>query len=230
MVGFPTTNLRPWHVAHDAMVLWAAVSLCGAGLVFSLQGNSVVAEIMDEGLPARGAAASQPSTQAPASVARVVPAATNDVSEGASRPTDFYLPFVPAGQASPEERSLLDATNSARVGMGLAPLVADDDLNQLARIRVHQLADQGYFGHVDPAGYTMYTELLALTGIRYNWAGENLALNDSPIAESPVNVFAALMQSPDHRENILAADYSLVGIGELTTPDGRHFYAMIFVG
>jgi uncharacterized protein YkwD len=216
------------------MLLWAAVSLCGAGLVFSLQRSPAVAEVVDEGLPARGT----PATQAPvsgaeatsgafASAAINVPAAASGAS---SRSADFYLPFAPAGQASPAERSLLDATNSARAGMGLAPLVADDDLNQLARIRVRQLADQGYFGHVDPAGYTMYTELLALTGIRYNWAGENLALNDFPIAESPARAFSALMQSPDHRENMLAADYFLVGIGELTTPDGRHIYAMIFVG
>jgi uncharacterized protein YkwD len=230
MAGFPTTNPRPWQTAHDVLLAWAAISLCAAGLVFSLHRSSAVAEIVDEGLAARASAAPQLAPQAPVSAAMVVPVATNDVSEGASPSTDFYLPFVPAGQASPEERSLLDATNSARVVMGLAPLVADDDLNQLARIRVRQLAAQGYFGHVDPAGYRMYTELLALTGLRYNWAGENLALDDSPIAESPAHAFAALMQSPDHRENILAADYSMVGIGELTTPDGRHIYAMIFVG
>jgi len=185
---------------------------------------------MDDKLPALRSTAPLDAPQSHASVVEATHSASDDASGVSSLPATFYLPFVPAAQASPAERSLLDAANAARVGLGLAPLVADDGLNQLARIRARQMADQGYFGHVDPAGYTMYTELLALTGSRYNWAGENLALNDFPGSESPSRAFAALMQSPDHRQNILAADYSRVGIGELTTTDGRHIYAMIFVG
>jgi uncharacterized protein YkwD len=240
MASFPTTNPRPWHAAHDAMLLCAALCLCGAGLAFSLQRSPAVAQIMNDGLPTHRTAEPRvvPLSDGPAvagiRTASVAPVAAPAVSEEVAAvpppaPT-FYLPAVPDGPVSAAERSILAATNTARAQQGLAPLVADEALTHLARVRAQQMADQGYFGHVDTAGYTMYTELLAFTGSRYKWAGENLALNDFPITDSPVRAFAALMQSPDHRANILAADYSRVGIGELTTADGRHIYAMIFIG
>lgn len=229
MASFPATNARSWQRAHEAMLLCAAVSLCGAGLVFSFQRSPAAAQMLNDELDSMRGSQAQSAAPAPVSVVEKMRSASPGAPDVSPVP-DFYLPFVPPAQASPAETSLLKATNAARADEGLAPLVPDDGLNQLARIRARQLADQGYFGHVDPEGYTMYTELLTLTGSSYNWAGENLALNDSPMSESPASAFAALMQSPDHRENILAADYARVGIGELTTPDGRHIYAMIFVG
>lgn len=92
------------------------------------------------------------------------------------------------------------------------------------------MVDQDYFGHVDPFGYSMYVELLAKVGYAYAWVGENLALNNYAMNESPERAVVSLMKSPTHRANILAGDFSRVGIGEVTAPDGRHFYAMIFLG
>jgi uncharacterized protein YkwD len=92
------------------------------------------------------------------------------------------------------------------------------------------MADQGYFGHVDPYGYSMYTELLQKFGYRYAWAGENLALNNYNVSESPERAIISLMKSPTHAANILGSAFSRIGIGEVTTADGRHIYAMIFLG
>ena len=76
----------------------------------------------------------------------------------------------------------------------------------------------------------MYVELLAHFGYTsYAWAGENLALNNYGVGESPERAVAALMKSPTHKANILAGDFFRIGVGELTTADGRHFYAMIFL-
>ena len=76
----------------------------------------------------------------------------------------------------------------------------------------------------------MYVELLAKFGYSYAWAGENLAINNFALAESPERAVASLMKSPTHRANILAGDFFRIGIGEVTAPDGRHFYVMIFLG
>jgi uncharacterized protein YkwD len=125
---------------------------------------------------------------------------------------------------------LLDGINAQRAANGLAPYAYDASLTRVARTRSQQMADQGYFGHVDPYGYSMYTELLRRFGIGYAWAGENLALNNYGVGESPERAIISLMKSPTHAANILAGDFYRIGIGEVTTADGRHIYAMIFVG
>ncbi len=93
------------------------------------------------------------------------------------------------------------------------------------------MTDQGYFSHVDPYGYSMYTALLKYFGYTsYAWAGENLAMNNYGAAEASERSLATLMNSPTHRANILASDFSRVGVGEVTTSDGRHIFTMIFLG
>ena len=143
---------------------------------------------------------------------------------------NFYLPAVSGAGASNLEQRLLDGINAQRAASGLAPYTYDSSLSKVARTRSQQMADQGYFGHVDPYGYSMYTELLQKFGIGYAWAGENLALNNYNVSESPEKAVVSLMKSPTHAANILAGDFYRVGIGEVTTADGRHIYAMIFVG
>jgi len=176
-----------------------------------------------------------PVATAPAAPAApaTAPVAETPAAAPASAPTrpDFYLPAAPGGGPTELEQRLLSSINSERAAAGLAPYTLEAGLSQIARTRVRQLADQNYFGHTDPYGYSMYVELLAHFGYTsYAWAGENLALNNYGIEESPERAVAALMKSPTHRANLLAGDFFRIGIGELTTPDGRHFYAMIFLG
>jgi uncharacterized protein YkwD len=126
---------------------------------------------------------------------------------------------------------LLDGINVERANAGLAPYAFDSGLSKIARTRVQQMADQNYFAHTDPYGYSMYVELLAYFGYdSYAWAGENLALNNYASSEAASRAMTSLMNSPTHRANILATDFSRVGIGEIDTADGRHIFAMIFLG
>ncbi|MGH2608500.1 MAG: CAP domain-containing protein, partial [Tepidiformaceae bacterium] len=143
---------------------------------------------------------------------------------------NFYLPEVSAGPITGLEQRLLDGINAQRASAGLGPYVLDAGLSKIARIRSQQMADQGYFAHVDPYGYSMYTELIQKFGFRYAWAGENLALNNYNVSDSPERAIISLMKSPTHAANILAGDFSRIGVGEVTTADGRHIYAMIFLG
>ena len=142
----------------------------------------------------------------------------------------FYLPAPADGPITNAEQRLLTGLNIERLNAGLAPLAFDPDAALVARIRVRQMVDQNYFGHVDPDGNTMYVELLGIEGVSYQVAGENLAINNYAVSESPERAVAALMRSPSHRDNVLYDGFDRIGVGELTAPDGRHFYAMIFLG
>ena len=128
------------------------------------------------------------------------------------------------------ESRLLEGINTERAKAGLPAYAFDGLLVKIARTRSQQMVDQGYFGHTDANGMYMYTALLGYYGVGYAWAGENLALNNFSIAESPARALVSLMNSPTHRANILANDFSRIGIGVVVHGDGRRFYSMIFVG
>ncbi len=142
---------------------------------------------------------------------------------------NFYLPDPGAASAGLEQQ-LLSGMNAERAKAGLAPLAFESGLTHIARIRSRQMIDQGYFGHVDPYGYSMYVELLAYFGYGYAWAGENLAMNNFNTGVAASGALSGLMNSPSHRANILTTKFSRVGVGVITAPDGRHFFSMIFLG
>jgi len=163
----------------------------------------------------------QPVAQPQAPVAPPAPAAK----------PNFYVPEVSSGAATDMELRLFALLNEERAAAGLAPYVLDSGLARVARTRSQQLIDQNYFGHTDPYGYSMYVELLAHFGYTsYAWAGENLAMNNYALSESPERATKSLMNSPTHRANILATDFFRVGIGEITDASGRHYFTMIFLG
>jgi uncharacterized protein YkwD len=144
---------------------------------------------------------------------------------------NFHVPPVPNGPMTDMEQRLFNDLNAERAAAGLPAYRYDPTLSVIARTRSQQMVDQGYFGHTDPHGYSMYVELLAHFGIgTYAWAGENLAVNNFGVHESPERAVVALMNSASHRANILADVFDRVGIGLVTHQDGRKFYTMIFLG
>ena len=189
-----------------------------------------------------GAVIAPAAPPAAAAVAPVVPIAAKPATQPESAPapaappapvakSDFYVPTVQGGALSNLEERLFAGMNSERAAAGLPALTFDAGLTKIARTRAQQMADQGYFSHVDPAGYSMYTALLKHFGYTsYAWAGENLAMNNAAAAEASERSLTSLMNSPTHRANILANDFFRVGVGEVTTADGRHIFAMIFLG
>jgi uncharacterized protein YkwD len=82
---------------------------------------------------------------------------------------------------------------------------------------------RGYFAHETPwcrmpvAGDSCLDpfDRIRAAGIRYDVAGENLAL-----APSAAAAHQGLMDSPSHRANILSADYTSVGIAAVRGPYG----------
>lgn len=172
--------------------------------------------------PAQPPAASAPPQSQPIEApAPAAPHAPEPVS-------NFYIPSSVGGNSAAESR-LLAGMNAERAAHGLSPFVLDSGLTNIARIRSQQLIDQGYFGHIDPHGYKMYAELLRHFGYGFAAAGENLAMNNYGMDQSPEVALEGLMNSATHRANILAGDFWRVGVGMVTAADGRHFYTVIFL-
>jgi uncharacterized protein YkwD len=190
------------------------------------------APVVEPAAPAPAAPAVAPAPVAqPAPAAPEAPAAPAPAAASAplAKP-NFYVPAVSSGPATTMELQLLELINAERANAGLAPYVLEAGLTTIARTRSQQLIDQNYFAHTDPYGYSMYVELLAHFGYRtYAWAGENLAMNNWPADASAAQAMKGLMGSPTHRANILAGDFSRIGVGEITAADGRHFFTMIFL-
>jgi hypothetical protein len=81
-------------------------------------------------------------------------------------------------------------------------------LNQAAQEKADDMAQNGYFAHTSPDGKTPWY-WLDQVGYNYSYAGENLAVNFTDSQD----VTAAWMNSPEHRANILKANYTEVGTG-----------------
>ncbi len=120
--------------------------------------------------------------------------------------------------AAAEEQMLLDV-NRARQKQGLAPLVLDTSLRELARYYANYMFQQGYFSHYSPDGASPF-DRMRQAEITFNYAGENLAL-----APDVKLAMQGLMQSPEHRANMLDSHYRKAGIGVI---DGG-IYGEMFV-
>ncbi len=105
------------------------------------------------------------------------------------------------------EARLLALVNAARVREALPPLVMDPDLRAVARAHSAEMFRLNYFSHHSPVTGNP-ADRIRKHNIPYRVAGENLAY--APTADV---AHVGLMNSPDHRHNILATEYGKVGIG-----------------
>ena len=105
------------------------------------------------------------------------------------------------------EAAMIGLVNQERMQRGLQPLVMDEELRAVAREHSAEMLRLGYFSHTSPVSGSPSDRLL-LAGVRYLVSGENLAY--APTVEI---AHEGLMQSAGHRENILTAEYTRVGIG-----------------
>lgn len=103
------------------------------------------------------------------------------------------------------------ATNAQRQSVGIAPLHHDDRLDSSAAMKANDMMTEQYFSHQSPSGQRGL-DFLESAGYAYTEAGENLATNFTDSAE----VVTAWMTSSTHRENILNAKYTDVGVAVLS--------------
>lgn len=144
-------------------------------------------------------------------------------------PSPTPAPSAPAQAPSqsvvltPAERHVFDAINRERVARGIQPLKLNPALVELARKKSQDMVDNNYFAHQSPV-YGRASDMMRSAGIRFNYAGENLARTTS--AANAVNLF---MNSGTHRSTLLNPRFSETGVGIVQI--GRQIYVtQMFIG
>lgn len=132
------------------------------------------------------------------------PAAAEDIS-------GYILPHrvISARANLGMEAAMLKMLNHSRMISGRAPLGRDIVLQGVARRYGVEMFASGYLSHRSLDG-RMPWDRMAIEGLRPQYAGENLAY-----AMDVLTAHTLLMNSPEHRYNILFSDYHRVGIGVL---------------
>jgi hypothetical protein len=115
------------------------------------------------------------------------------------------------GMAAVLPAVLGDLTNEERQSQNLLALNTNPILNKAAAMKANDMATNGYFAHTSPDGKTPWY-WLAQVGYKYQYAGENLAINFTDSKD----VTNAWMNSPTHRANIVKDKYTEVGTGVAT--------------
>src|SRR5579885_329213 len=146
---------------------------------------------------------------------------------------------LPASQASADQtfdQRMLELLNQDRAANGVAPLVADPTLAANAEDapylgcgftvlgRATDMGLRNYFSHTILGCATQSVfNILNATGLVYSGAGENIAwasgLTDPLVAAA--NLESQLMNSTDHRANILNPNFTKIGIGSWHTGSGQ---------
>lgn len=109
------------------------------------------------------------------------------------------------------ERRMLALVNKERVAAGAPALTVDVRLVTVARGHSKDMYLRKYFSHFSPEGKNL-GDRLKTADIGYSLAGENLAF--APDVEM---AHQGLMNSPDHKKNLLDPQFRHVGIGIIST-------------
>ena len=123
-----------------------------------------------------------------------------------------------------DEAELLSLINSKRTENNINTLEVDAELQNIARLKAKDLAENSYFSHISPTYGTPF-EMLRNNNISYKTASENIAGNS--------NISAALdswMNSESHKNNILSNDYNYTGIAVVDSIAYGKIIVQFFIG
>ncbi|MDQ2741733.1 MAG: CAP domain-containing protein [Chloroflexota bacterium] len=109
---------------------------------------------------------------------------------------------------------LLSIINRDREQAGVGPLRWTRKLCHVALVHSLDMADHHYFAHDTPIGTSPFRRL-AESGIRFAIAGENLGFGSGygSYLDMLEVVEQSMLQSPQHRSNLLRVAFRHVGIG-----------------
>lgn len=120
---------------------------------------------------------------------------------------------VPADEST--DRSLINGTRTSK---GLQPLALNAELHAMARAQAMRMADRGDIFHNPSLGGEATQK-----GLKWNRIGENVGMG--PTSEI---IYAALLKSPHHYENIVHPSYDSVGVGVVKGDDDRFYLVQVF--
>ncbi len=121
------------------------------------------------------------------------------------------------------EKQVVDLVNAERAKNGLSALTLDSSVSNVARTKSKDMATNNYFSHTSPT-YGGAGDMLKQFGIKYTAYGENIASGQ----KTPQEVVTAWMNSSGHRANILASDFTKIGVGYATDSSGKAYWTQMF--
>ncbi|THF84657.1 CAP domain-containing protein [Cohnella fermenti] len=127
--------------------------------------------------------------------------------DGVSSPSDRPRTYAAEAAKEPKEQ-VLALVNLERERAGLAPLRAERRLGEMASVKAEEMDSRNYFSHRSPTFGSPF-EMMTAFGIRYRVAGETIAQGQ----DRPAEVVEQWMASPQHRANLLSAEFAETGIG-----------------
>jgi uncharacterized protein YkwD len=154
-------------------------------------------------------------------------AATSALTAAAGSATnqlaDLAIPPV-----TPQEQALLDLTNADRASNGLPPVIFDQETLWVARARAAAQVPGGPLSHYDSLGELAFVGLLQDANVSYALAGENLARGSGLDINLTSRLNDALMNSPEHRANILEPSFNRLAVGAASFGSDSSAFAEIF--
>lgn len=140
---------------------------------------------------------------------------------------------VPDDLAAMRDRSLA-LVNEARSEAGLLPLAVDERLVAAAQRHAEDMLERDYYAHVTPDGRTVMDRLRSVGVSGDRFVAENIAqclhCRVPADTETVEGLHAQWMDSPPHRENILAEGLSAYGFGLAESSDGTRYAVQDFAG
>ena len=107
-----------------------------------------------------------------------------------------------------------------------APLVMQPNLRCAARVHSEDMADRGFFDHVNPDGDDPFDRMMKAGYAIMKTAGENIAAGNAT-AEATMEQW---MNSDGHCANIMNPDYKEIGVGYYPGGQWGHLWTQTFGG
>lgn len=137
-------------------------------------------------------------------------------------PTPTATPTVTPGQ---DLDRLIALTNAERTARGLPALVKDERLMAAAGRHSLDMATNNFFSHTGSDGSDP-DDRIRDAGYTCGAWGENIGAG----YRTPEEAIAGWMASPDHRDNILSANFRHIGVGYAyhAAADYGHYWTQVF--
>jgi uncharacterized protein YkwD len=125
------------------------------------------------------------------------------------------------------EKRCFDLVNKMRTEKGLAPLLPNSALLEVARRHSLDMGKRNYFDHRNPDGLSPFDRLQRV-GIKYRMAAENIQYSQG-YADPAAVAADSWKNSPGHYRNIINPGLEESAIGAAVMSDGRVFFTQVFI-
>jgi uncharacterized YkwD family protein/spore coat assembly protein SafA len=122
------------------------------------------------------------------------------------------------------ETEVVRLVNVERSKRGLPALKQNWELSRVARYKSQDMINKGYFDHQSPT-YGSPFQMMESFGIRFSAAAENIAHGQ----KTPQEVMTTWMNSTGHRNNILGASFTEIGVGAAKDSRGNIYWTQMFI-